>query len=84
MSTRRRVDRLRDGVRRQVGARVAGAAGLDELVDLESDVTSLAEAIRENRELEVPLTAMVDRLEREVAEVLSRRTHGSTGEGMGA
>lgn len=84
MSTGGRVHRLRDGVRRQVGARVAGAAGLDEIDDLEADVTSLAEAVRENRELEVPLTAMVDRLEREVAEVLSRRTRRSMGGGMGA
>jgi hypothetical protein len=64
-----------------VGARVAGAAGLDEIDDLEAGVTSLAEAIRENRELEVPLTAMVERLERQVAEVLSRRTRRSTGGG---
>lgn len=80
MTGRGRVDRLRDGVRRRVGARVAGAAGLDEIDDLEADVTSLTEAIRENRELEVPLTAIVDRLESDVAEVLSRRTR----RGMGA
>lgn len=80
MSTSGRVDRLRDGVRRQVGARVAGAAGLDELDDLEAAVASLTEAVRENRELEVPLTAIVDRLESDVAEVLSRRTRS----GMGA
>lgn len=80
MTTGGRVDRLRDGVRRRVGDRVAGAAGLDELDDLEADVTSLTVAVRENRELEVPLTAIVDRLERDVAEVLSRRTRS----GMGA
>ena len=80
MTRKGRVDRLREGVRRRVGGRVAGAAGLDELDDLEADVTSLAEAVRENRELEVPLTTLVDRLERDVAEVLSRRTRT----GMGA
>ncbi len=80
MTTGGRVDRLRDGVRRRVGARVAGVAGLDEIDDLEADVTSLTEAVRENRELEVPLTVIVDRLERDVAEVLSRGTRS----GMGA
>jgi hypothetical protein len=71
-----RVDRVRDGVRR----RVAGATGLDELGALEAVADSLEVAVRENRELEVPLTALVDGLERDVAEVLSRRT----GTGMGA
>lgn len=80
MTTGGRVDRLRDGVRHRLGARVAGAAGLDEIDVLEDDVTSLTEAVRENRELEVPLTVIVDRLERDVAEVLSRRTRS----GMGA
>ena len=80
MTTGGRVDRLRDGVRRRVGDRVAGAAGLDELDDLEADVTSLTVAVRENRELEVPLTVIVDRLERDVADVLSRGTRT----GMGA
>lgn len=80
MTGRGRVDRLRAGVRRRVGTRVAGAAGLDEIDALEADVTSLTEAVRENRELEVPLTAIVDRLESDVAEVLSRRTRS----GMGA
>ena len=71
-----RVDRVRDGVRR----RVADATGLDELGSLEAAADSLEVAVRENRELEVPLTALVDGLERDVAEVLSRRA----GTGMGA
>lgn len=79
MTGPRRVDRLRDGVRR-VGGKVAGVTGMDELGDLEAAAASLEVAVEENRALEVPLTALVDRLERDVAEVLSRRT----GTGMGA
>lgn len=74
-----RVARLRDGARRRVGARVAAAVGLDRLDHLEATATSLATAVAENRALEVPLTAFVEALERDVAEVLSRRT----GSGMG-
>jgi hypothetical protein len=76
----RRVDRLRDGVRRRVGGKVAGVTGMDELGHLEAAAASLEVAVAENRALEVPLTALVDDLERDVAEVLSRRT----GTGMGA
>ena len=43
-------------------------------------MASLEVAVAENRELEVPLALLVDGLERDVAEVLSRRT----GTGMGA
>ena len=75
-----RVDRLRHGVRRKVGAKVAAATGLDELVALEAAADSLEVAVAENRALEVPLASLVDGLERDVAEVLSRRT----GTGMGA
>lgn len=75
-----RVGRLREGVRRRVGARIAVAAGVDELADLEATAASLEVAVAENRALEVPLTVLVDALERDVAEVLSRRT----GRGMGA
>lgn len=71
-----RVDRLRDGVRR----RVSGATGLSEVGDLEAAVDSLEVAVAENRSLEAPLTVLVDHLERDVAEVLSRRTDT----GMGA
>ena len=75
-----RVDRLRHGVRRKVGVRVAAATGLDELLALEAAADSLEVAVAENRALEVPLASLVDGLERDVAEVLSRRT----GTGMGA
>ncbi|MCW2735477.1 hypothetical protein [Nocardioides sp.] len=74
------VERLRDGVRRHVGDRVAVATGVDELADLEAAAASLEVAVAEDRGLEVPLAALVDALERDVAEVLSRRT----GTGMGA
>lgn len=67
-----RVDRIR--------GRVTGATGLDEVGRLEAVTTSLEVAVAENRALEVPLTALVDALERDVAEVLSRRS----GTGMGA
>ena len=43
-------------------------------------MVSLAVAVAENHALEVPLTVLVDDLERDVAEVLSRRS----GPGMGA
>jgi hypothetical protein len=71
-----RVDRLRERVRR----RAAGSTGLDEVLDLEATVTSLEVAVAENRQLEAPLAVLVDGLERDVAEVLSRRS----GTGMGA
>lgn len=76
MSGAGRLDRLRDGVRR----RVAGATGLDEVVDLEAAVDSLEAAVAENRALEAPLSVLVEHLERDVAEVVSRRR----GTGMGA
>jgi hypothetical protein len=75
-----RVARLRDGVRHRVGSRVAVAAGVSGLDTLEAATASLETAVAENRALEVPLTALVDALERDVAEVLARRT----GTGMGA
>ena len=75
-----RVGRLRHGVRRTVGGKVAAATGLDELVALEAATDSLEVAVAENRALEVPLASLVDGLERDVAEVLSRRS----GTGMGA
>lgn len=80
MSGQGRVERLRVGVRRRVRDRVAVAAGVDQVGDLEAAAASLEAAVAENRELEVPLTALVEALERDVAEVLSRRT----GTGMGA
>lgn len=64
--------RLREGVRR--------STRLDELDGLEDTVDSLEVAVAESRDLEVPLAALVDGLERDVAEVLSRRS----GTGMGA
>lgn len=76
MSGAGRLARLRDGVRR----RVAGATGLDEVVDLEAAVDSLEAAVAENRVLEAPLSVLVEHLERDVAEVVSRRR----GTGMGA
>lgn len=79
MSRVGRLDRLRDAAR-HVGDRVAGATGMDRIDDLEAAVTSLAEAVEENRGLEAPLAVLVDDLEQDVAEVLSRRT----GTGMGA
>ncbi|HSU01748.1 MAG TPA: hypothetical protein VLK03_04300 [Nocardioides sp.] len=66
------LERVRDAVRR--------SARLDELDGLEDTVATLEVAVAENRELEVPLAALVDGLERDVAEVLSRRTRP----GMGA
>ena len=54
--------------------RIAGAVGLDEVARLETATASLEVAVEENRALEVPLTALVDTLERDVAEVLSRRS----------
>lgn len=75
-----RVERLREGVRRRVGDRVSVATGVDVLADLEATTASLEVAVAENSELEVPLTALVDSLERDVAQVLSRRA----GTGMGA
>lgn len=80
MSGQGRIERLRVGVRRRVRDRVAVAAGVDQVGDLEAAAASLEAAVAENRELEVPLTALVETLERDVAEVLSRRT----GTGMGA
>ena len=44
-----RVDRLRHGVRRKVGGKVAAATGLDELVALEAAADSLEVAVAENR-----------------------------------
>lgn len=75
-----RVARVREGVRRRVGGPVAVATGVAELDQLEATAASLEVAVAENRVLEAPLTALVDALERDVAEVLSRRT----GRGMGA
>ncbi len=57
-----------------------GATGLDEVVQLEAATASLEIAVEENRGLEGPLAALVEALERDVAEVLSRRS----GTGMGA
>lgn len=64
--------RLRESVRR--------STRLDELEAPETAVSSLEVAVAENRALEVPLERLVEGLERDVAEVLSRRT----GPGMGA
>lgn len=72
MSALTRLGRLRAGVRR--------STRLDEISDLEATVSSLEVAVAENRGLEVPLAVLVDGLERDVAEVLSRRP----GTGMGA
>lgn len=60
--------------------RVVAASGLRDLVALEAAVDSLAVAVAENAALEVPLAALVDDLERDVAEVVARRA----GDGMGA
>ena len=48
--------------------------------DLGARVDSLEVAVAENHALQVPLSVLVDDLERDVVEVLSRRT----GPGMGA
>lgn len=72
MSLPERLDRLREGVRR--------STELDDLGGLEDAIASLEVAVAENRQLEVPLAALVDSLERDVAEVLSLRS----GTGMGA
>jgi hypothetical protein len=80
--TERRPERLGNGVRRRVQGRVALATGLDELSALEASVDSLEAAVRENTELQVPLTTLVDALERDVAAVLERRT-GKEAEGAG-
>ncbi len=66
------LDRLREGVR--------SSTRLDELGGLEDAVSSLEVAVAENRALEAPLALLVDALERDVAQVLVRRT----GAGMGA
>ncbi|UFN44115.1 hypothetical protein [Nocardioides okcheonensis] len=60
--------------------RVVAASGLGDVVALEAAVDSLAVAVAENAALEVPLAALVDDLERDVAEVVARRA----GDGMGA
>ena len=72
MSAPGRLDRLREGLRR--------STHLDELGPLEETVSSLEVAVAENRALEVPLAVLVDGLERDVTEVLSRRSDP----GMGA
>lgn len=63
-----------------MGDRLTGATGMDEVDRLEAVVASLGVAVEENGALEEPLVALVDALERDVAEVLSRRS----GTGMGA
>ncbi len=80
MTAQGHLERLREGLQRRVGGRVAAAAGIDELAGLEESASSLEVAVAENRELEVPLTALVEALEGDVTEVLSRRA----GTGMGA
>jgi hypothetical protein len=67
------VERLRSGVRRRLGGKVAGATGLDALGRLESEVDSLEVAVAENTALQVPLEGIVDALEQDVAEVLEWR-----------
>lgn len=65
-------ERFADRVRAVTG--LAGAPGL------EDRISSLEVAVRENADLAVPLTALVEGLERDVAEVLARRHD----RGMGA
>lgn len=83
-----RVERLRDGVRRHVTGKVAGAAGLDELGPLEARVDSLEAAVAENADLAVPLASLVDTLERDVAAAIASRSGprggGEAGPGMRA
>jgi hypothetical protein len=79
-----RVERLRDGVRRRVSGKVAGATGMDELGPLEAHVDSLEVAVAENADLAVPLAGLVDALERDVASVIERRRGPDAGHGMGA
>ena len=64
----------------RVSEAVRRSTRLDELDGLEDVVASLEVAVAENRELEVPLAGLVDGLEHDVAEVLSRRARP----GMGA
>lgn len=66
--------------RERVAGRVRAVSGLADASDLEARVDSLEVAVRENADLEVPLAALVDGLERDVAEVLARRGE----RGMGA
>ena len=66
--------------RERVAGRVRAVSGLADASDLEARVDSLEVAVRENADLEVPLVALVDGLERDVAEVLARRGE----RGMGA
>ncbi|WP_210650472.1 hypothetical protein [Nocardioides sp. SYSU D00065] len=84
MTPSRRAGRLRELVGGRLGDRVgdrlAGITGSEELDALDAAVGSLEVAVRENRALEVPLAVLVDGLERDVAEVLSRRADA----GMGA
>jgi hypothetical protein len=79
-----RVERLREGVRRRVTGKVAGATGMDELGPLEAQVDLLEAAVTENAELAVPLAGLVDALERDVADVLASRRGGATGGEVGA
>lgn len=72
MSAPGRLQRVREGLRR--------TTRLDELGHLEDTVDGLEVAVAENRGLEIPLAGLVDGLERDVAEVLSRRSRT----GMGA
>jgi len=66
--------------RERVADRVRAAAGLVDAPGLEARVASLEVAVRENADLAVPLAALVEGLERDVAEVLARRGE----RGMGA
>lgn len=66
--------------RERVAGRVRAVSGLADASGLEARVDSLEVAVRENADLEVPLAALVDGLERDVAEVLARRGE----RGMGA
>ncbi len=79
MSRLDRVARWRDGARERA-ARVTAATGLGDAAAVEARVASLEVAVAEDAALAVPLAALVEGLERDVAEVLARRG----GAGMGA
>lgn len=66
--------------RERVADRVRAASGLAGASGLEARLASLEVAVPENARLEVPLAALVDGLERDVAEVLARQGE----RGMGA
>ena len=72
MSRPGQVARWRDAARERA-ERLTEATGLGEAAALEARVDSLEVAVAEDAALAVPLDALVERLEHDVAEVLARR-----------